>query len=68
MAVRYQRAHPPRLGEGQGLLIVGCGLGDLGGLGVGRDGAQLMQGQRLVPALVLLGQVEPKLPCGFRRN
>ena len=58
MAVRYQRAHPPRLSEGQGLLIVGGGLRDLGGSGVGRDGAKLIQRERLVPTLVLPGQVE----------
>jgi hypothetical protein len=47
------------LGKGQGLLVVGFGLRDIGGVGVGIDGAKLVQRQRLVPAFLLPpGQVE----------
>ena len=50
---------PSCLGQGQGLLVVGFGLCDIGGVGVGVDGAQLVQRIRLVGTLfVLPGQVE----------
>ena len=46
-------------GQGQGLLVVGFGLRDIGGIGVGMDDAKLVQRERLVPAFLLLpGQVE----------
>ena len=51
--------HAECLGQGQGLLVVGFGLRGIGGVGVGMDGAQLVQRMRLVAAfLVLPGQVE----------
>ena len=59
MAVRLERAHAQFLGQGQGLLVVGFGLRDIGGIGVGLDDAKLVQRERLVPAFLLLpGQVE----------
>ena len=55
----HERAHAQFLGQGQGLLVVGFGLRDIGGVGVGLDDAKLVQRERLVPAfLVLPGQVE----------
>jgi len=48
---------------GPGLLIVGFGLRDIGGGGVGLDDAKLVQRARLVPTCFLLpGQVE-RLAC-----
>ena len=59
MAVGLERAHAELLGQGQGLLVVGFGLRDIGGIGVGLDDAKLVQRVRLVPTfLVLPGQVE----------
>ena len=44
---------------GPGLLVVGFGRRDIGGIGVGMDDAKLVQRERLVPAfLALPGQVE----------
>ena len=55
----HERAHAQFLGQGQGLLVVGFGLRDIGGVGVGMDDAKLVQRERLVPAFLLLpGQVE----------
>ena len=55
----YERAHAEFLGQGQGLLVVGFGLRDIGRVGVGMDDAKLVQRERLVPAFLLLpGQVE----------
>ena len=63
MTVRLERAHAECLGQGQGLLVVGLGLHDIGGVGVRMDHAQLVQRERLVGALfVLPGQVE-RLVC-----
>jgi hypothetical protein len=57
--VGRERAHAQLLGQGEGLLVVGFGLLDIGGIGVGLDGAKLVQRVRLIPAfLVLPGQVE----------
>ena len=50
VAVGHERAHAEFLGQGQGLLVVGFGLRDIGGIGVGMDGAKLVQRERLVPA------------------
>ena len=59
VAVGLERAHAECLGQGQGLLVVGFSLHDIGGVGVGLDGAQLVQRMRLVATLfVLSGQVE----------
>ena len=46
MAVRLERAHAKLLGEGAGLLVVGFGLHDIGGIGVGKDNAKLVQRER----------------------
>jgi hypothetical protein len=54
--VGHERAHAQLLGQGQGLLIVGCGLLGIGGIGVGIDNAKLVQRERLVPAFL-------ELPC-----
>ena len=55
----HERAHAEFVGQGQGLLVVGFGLRDIGGDGVGLDGAKLVQRKRLGPACLLLpGQVE----------
>ena len=63
VAVGHERAHAQFLGQGQGLLVVGFGLRDIGGIGVGLDDAKLVQRERLVPAFLLLpGQVE-RLAC-----
>jgi hypothetical protein len=59
VAVGHERAHAELLGQGQGLLVVGFGRRDIWGIGVGMDGAKLVQRNRLVPAFLLLpGQVE----------
>jgi hypothetical protein len=59
VAMGHERAHAELLGEGQGLLVVGFGLLGIGGVGVGLNGAKLVQRERLVPACLLLpGQVE----------
>ena len=63
VAVGHERAHAEFLGQGQGLLVVGFGLRDIGRDGVGMDDAKLVQRKRLVPACLLLpGQVE-RLAC-----
>ena len=55
----HERAHAQCLGQSQGLLVVGCGLLDIRGGGVGIDNAKLVQRERLVGTLLLLpGQVE----------
>jgi hypothetical protein len=54
VAVRLERAHTEGLGQGQGLLVVGCGQHGIGRVGVGRDGAKLVQRERLDPALLPL--------------
>ena len=59
VTVGLQWAHAKLLGQGQGLLVGGFGLRNVGGVGVGMDNAKLVQRERLVPAcLVLPGQVE----------
>jgi hypothetical protein len=59
VAVGHERAHAEFFGQGQGLLVVGFGLRDIGRVGVGMDDAKLVQRERLVPAFLLLpGQVE----------
>ena len=54
MAVRLKRAHPISVGQGQGLLVVGRSLCDIGGIGVGIDHTKLVQRERLVPAFLEL--------------
>ena len=59
VAVRLERAHPQRLGQGQRLVVVGFGLFGIAGSGVGIDGAKLVQRDCLLPTgLLLPGQVE----------
>ena len=59
VAVGQERAHAEFLGQGEGLLVVGFGLRDIGGIGMGMDDAKLVQRLRLVArVLVLPGQVE----------
>ena len=59
MTVGHEWTHAEFLGQGQGLLVVGCGLRDSGGIGVGLNNAKLVQRVRLVGRLsMLLGQVE----------
>jgi hypothetical protein len=61
--VRLERAHAQLLGQGEGLLVMGFGLRDIGGIGVGMDDAKLMQRERLLTAgLLLSGQAE-RLAC-----
>ena len=55
VAVGLQRAHAQFLSQGQGLLVVGFCLFDIGGVGVGLDHAKLSQGVRLVPASLCAG-------------
>ena len=43
VAVRLEWAHTEFVGQGQGLLVVGFGLRDIGRVGVGMDGAELVQ-------------------------
>ena len=57
MAVGHERPHAEFLGQGQ--LVVGFGLCDVGGIGVGVDDAKLVQRECLVGTLFMLpGQVE----------
>src|SRR5262249_14937324 len=59
MAVNYERAHAEFFGQCQGLLIVGFGQRDIGGIGMGIDGAKLVQYDRFVSVCLLLsGEVE----------
>src|SRR5262245_47116920 len=59
MAVGLERPHAQVLSQGEGLLVVGFGLRDIGGVGVGMDDAKLVQRERLLPAgLLLPGQIE----------
>jgi hypothetical protein len=63
VAVGLERAQGELLGQGEGLLVMGFGLRDVGGSRVGLDDAQLVQRQRLIPACLLLpGQVK-RLAC-----
>ena len=63
----HERAHAQFLGQGQGLLVVGFGLRGIGGIGVGLDGAKLVQRVRLVGTLfVLQGKVRWRR-CGGSR-
>jgi hypothetical protein len=52
--VGHERAHTEFVGRSQGLLVVGFGLLGIGGIGVGMDGAQLVQRDRLIPAIFQL--------------
>jgi hypothetical protein len=66
--VGLERAHPECLGQGEGLLVVGFSPHDVGGISVGLNGAQLVQGVRLVAAfLEPPGQVErlARVPPGL---
>jgi len=57
--VGHERTHAKLVGQIQGLLVVGFCLCDIGGIGVGMDGAKLVQRKRLLPTFLLLsGQVE----------
>ena len=59
MAVGLERAHAQLLSQGEGMVVGGFGRRGIGGVGVGLDGAKLVQRQRLVGTLsVLPGQVE----------
>src|SRR4029453_4689814 len=63
VAMGLEWAHTEFLSQGECLLVVGFGLRDIGRVGVGMDGAQLVQRARLVPTCLLLpGQVE-RLVC-----
>ena len=42
VAVRLEWAHAQLVGQGEGLVVVGFGLLDIGGVGVGTDGAKLV--------------------------
>jgi hypothetical protein len=54
-----ERTYAELLGEGQGVLVVGFGLRDIGRIGVGKDSAKLVQHQRLIAVVFLLpGQGE----------
>ena len=54
VAVGLERAHAECFGQGQGLLVVGFGVRDIGGIGVGMDDAKLVQRERLAPAFLAL--------------
>ena len=54
MAVGLEGTHVQLLGQGEGLVIVGFGLCDLGGGGVGMDGTKLAQREGLIGALLVL--------------
>jgi hypothetical protein len=59
VAVGLQGTHVEFLGQGEGLPVVGFGLHDIGGIGMGLDDAKLVQCERLVAAFLKLpGQVE----------
>src|SRR5262249_16932021 len=59
VAVGHEWTHTEFLSQGQGLLVVGFGLHNIGEGGVGIDNAKLVQRVRLVGTLfVLPGQVE----------
>jgi hypothetical protein len=59
VAVGLQRAHAQLFSQGEGLPVVGFGLCDIGGGGVGLDDAKLVQRLHLASAFLLLpGQVE----------
>ena len=54
MAVRLQGTHAQLFGQGEGLVVVGFCLRDIGGLGIGLDDAKLVQRVRLVSTCLLL--------------
>ena len=57
--MRLEGAHAEFVCQGQGLLVVGCGLYNIGESGVGMDDAKLVQRKRLVGTLfVLPGQIK----------
>src|SRR5262245_7157269 len=57
--MRLEGAHAEFVCQGQGLLVVGCGLHNIGGSGMGMDDAKLVQRKRLVGTLfVLPGQIK----------
>ena len=59
VAVGLERTHAELLGQGQGLLVVGFSLRDIGGIGVSIDDGKLVQCVGFVPTcLELSGQVE----------
>ena len=53
VAVRHERTHPQLLGEGEGLLIVGCGLRTIRRLTPYRNVTEEAQGIRLVAAFLV---------------
>jgi hypothetical protein len=52
--VGLERAHPEFVGQSQGLLIVSFGLCDIRAVSMGMDGAELVQRDRLIPAVFQL--------------
>jgi hypothetical protein len=54
VAVRLERTHAQLLGQGEGLALVGFGRRGIGRVGMGMDGAKLVQRKRLKPALLLV--------------
>jgi hypothetical protein len=54
VAVRLERVHTKFLGQDQGLLVVGFGLHDIRGIGVGVDNAKLVQREHLIPSFLEL--------------
>ena len=54
VAVGYERAHAECLCQGQGLLVMGFGLRDIGRIGVGMDNTKLVQRVHLVPTFLVL--------------
>jgi hypothetical protein len=63
MAGGHERAHAEILGQGEGLPVVGLALLDIGGVGVGVDGAKLAERQCLVSALPILPRQVKRLAC-----
>ena len=49
-----ERAQAQGFGQGQGLLVVGGGWRDLGGIGLGLDSTNLVQRMCLISALLIL--------------
>ena len=63
VAVGLERAHAEFVGQGESLAVVDFRLHNIGGIGVGLDGAELVQRARLIPTFFELpGQVE-RLVC-----
>ena len=54
VAVSLGQAHPQLFGEGEGLLVVGFCLSDIGRIGVGKDDAKLVQRERLIAVVLML--------------